>query len=207
MRRVLFIILIFVSIKVQAQDEFSLNNKGTLLMDEGKYNEAFQIFKKLTSDNPLISIYRYNKAICLFNLERFEESLAEYRILHKQVDNEPEYIFQIGNILERLNQLDSVEYYYTVASQLDRENYLYFFKRGTFYLKNNEYQKAVVDFNAALDLDPEHHNSLHNRGLAYYRLGKKDLACHDWCQASLLGNALSAGHLSTNCNTYPDECK
>ncbi|MFN7601012.1 MAG: tetratricopeptide repeat protein, partial [Bacteroidota bacterium] len=98
------------------------------------------------------------------------------------------------------------EVYYGNAIRLEKENFHYFFKRGTFFLKRNSYALAIKDFDESINLNPEHHSSYHNRGIARYKVGLKELACEDWCQALLKGSPNSASHLDRNCERYPKPC-
>jgi tetratricopeptide (TPR) repeat protein len=84
---------------------------------------------------------------------------------------------------------------------MDADHFIYFFKRGTLYLKQEKYKEAVADFSASLELNGKHHNSYHNRGIAQFKLGNQMQACEDWCRAVELGNTFSKGHLGQFCNT------
>ncbi|MBN8578107.1 MAG: tetratricopeptide repeat protein [Cytophagales bacterium] len=190
----------------QSQEEETLNNKGLELMEKEKYGDALPYFDKLISANPEVTPYRFNRAVTLFNLKQYTRALKDYLFLEKFDSEEPEYPFQIGNIYEHLDSLKKAEHYYSKAIEIEDEYYLYYFKRGTVRLKQSQWSTAVTDFNRVLELDPEHHNTLHNRGIAYYRAGFKEKGCEDWCQALLKGNTKSAEHLQKNCKVYPKPC-
>jgi tetratricopeptide (TPR) repeat protein len=120
--------------------------------------------------------------------------------------DEAEYYFQAGDQLEKLDSLAKALPYYSDAIKLDPENFHYPFQRGTNYLKQEKFKLAINDFNLALKNNPEHDNSLHNRAIALYKIGKMEQACIDWCQALLKGNPKSASHLQRNCKTIPSDC-
>jgi tetratricopeptide (TPR) repeat protein len=89
---------------------------------------------------------------------------------------------------------------------MDPFHFIYFFKRGTLYLKQEYLTEAEADFTAAIELNPKHHNSLHNRGIVRYKLGQESQACEDWCEALTLGNEYSRSHLALVCNNF-DPCQ
>jgi tetratricopeptide (TPR) repeat protein len=182
-----------------AQTETQLNDQGVKLIDEGKYKEALPIFEKLVAAGSGNTVYRYNR---YFNLKRYKAALSDYKELVRLVPNEPEYYFQVGNLYEHLDSLNEVEFYYSKAIALEPDYFLYYFKRGTFFLKSDKFPQALRDFNKSLSL----HNSLHNRGIILYKTGQSEKACEDWCQAQLLGNHLSGIHMEKNCKTYPAPC-
>ncbi|MBS1553959.1 MAG: tetratricopeptide repeat protein [Bacteroidetes bacterium] len=186
--------------------EVELNEKGLHLMGKGKYQEALPIFNKLVGLDSLSTIYRYNRAVTFTHLNLFQNAIRDYLILVKQLPDEAEYHFQLGDLFERAGNQTNAEVYYGNAIRLEKENFHYFFKRGTFFLKRNSYALAIKDFDESINLNPEHHSSYHNRGIARYKVGLKELACEDWCQALLKGSPNSASHLDRNCERYPKPC-
>lgn len=203
---VLFSLISVLGFSQSPREEETLNNKGLELMEQEKYAEALPYFEKLISINPEATPYRYNRAVTLFNLKQFKKALADYLMLADFDPEEPEYPFQIGNIYEHLDSLTKADQYYSKAIAIEKDYYLYHFKRGTVRLKQSQWNTAIADFNRVLELDPEHHNSYHNRGIAYYRIGFKEKGCEDWCQALLKGNTKSAEHLEKDCKVYPKPC-
>ena len=59
-----------------------------------------------------------------------------------------------------------------------------YYHRGLAYGVKGEYDRAIEDFNKAIELDPIHANTYHLRGHAYYNKGDHDLAIED-CNKSL----------------------
>lgn len=174
-------------------------------MDKDQYKEALPYLDdliKLNTQNPL---FRHNRAVTLSNLERHREAIADYKILSEALPDESEYAFQIGNAYEQLDSTQQAIWFYSKAIELENTKFLYYFKRGTIYLKQSNFTHAEADFNASLRLNPSHDNSLHNRGIALYKLGHQRKACEDWCQAHQLGNVYSLSHLKKNCTKF-DPC-
>ena len=185
----------------QSKEEVALNNQAVILMDSDKYQEALPYLNQLTEKDTANFIYRYNRAVTLFNLKQYHNAIAEYDYLHKLIPEQSEYIFQIGNAYEHLDSATLATSYYTRAIEMDADHFIYFFKRGTLYLKQEKYRQAEADFTASIELNPTHHNSIHNRGIALYKLGDQGKACQDWCQSFELGNTSSKIHLDQFCKT------
>lgn len=202
-RLVLAFVLAGTTLFSQSKEEVALNNQAVVLMDNGKYKEALPYLDKLAAKDTANYIYRYNRAVTLFNLKQYHDAIAEYKYLRELIPEQSEYIFQIGNAYEHLGSSQLAISYYTEAIETDADHFMYFFKRGTLYLKQEKYREAEADFTSALDLNPKHHNSYHNRGITLYKLGNKSKACEDWCQAFQLGNTYSKTHLGQLCNTSP----
>ena len=201
----LLIVFVFgcISVYSQSKEEVALNNLAVSLMDDGNYKEALAHLDKLTASDQNNFVYRYNRAVTLFNLKKYQEAIDEYKYLHELLPEQSEYVLQIGNAYEQLDSVNRAVMFYGQAIEIDPDHFIYFFKRGTIFLKQNELEKAAADFTSSIELNPRHHNSFHNRGITFFKLGQENKACEDWCEASLLGNAYSRHHFNQNCSPSP----
>lgn len=204
--RLLLIWYAVVIVPAWGQSDFDLTNDVAEMIREEKYQKAFPLAEELLRRNPGDMAARYNHAVICFHLEKYNEALEDFLFLSELDPKNDSFLFQAANLYENIDSLKQAEKYYTKALQRANRNYIYFFKRGTCYLKLGWYDKSVEDFNQSLRLNEEHHNSLHNRGIALYQLGYREKACEDWCQALLKGNPHSASHLDRNCRIYPEPC-
>jgi tetratricopeptide (TPR) repeat protein len=203
---VVVLLLMCTDVYSQSSEEVDINNKAVVLMNGEQYKEALPYLDDLVTRDSISTIYRHNRAVTLFNLKKYREALADYEILSAAIPEESEYIFQIGNAYEQLDSAELAKQFYTKAIQLENDKFLYYFKRGTLYLHEGKFKEAENDFNESLLLNPRHDNSLHNRGIALYKLGRTHKACQDRCQADELGNPYSSSHIKTNCSMF-DPCK
>ena len=62
-----------------------------------------------------------------------------------------------------------------------------YYQLGTDYLKQDDYQKAIEQYDHAIRLDPEYANAYYNRGNAYGAMGKSAEAARDFAKAKELG--------------------
>ncbi len=204
---VLGLLLTLACLSCFAQDQHAnLVNRAVRHLSTGKFADALAILDPLVKDDTTDITLRHNRAIAYFNLKKYREALDDYLFLIRE-NPLPEYLFQAGNSYEHLNKPDSALAYYTRTLDVEKDNFLYFFKRGTALLKTSKFSAAILDFNEALILNPEHSNSMHNRGLAKFASGNDRGACEDWCDASILGNAMASLHLSRNCKSFPSRCR
>ncbi|MGI8641784.1 MAG: protein kinase domain-containing protein [Pyrinomonadaceae bacterium] len=56
----------------------------------------------------------------------------------------------------------------------------FYFERGVAYFEKKDYDKAIADFTEVINLDPKSYGAYQNRGAAYSKQGKKDLAEADF---------------------------
>ncbi len=130
-------VFVFASITLfaQSKEEVALNNLAVSLMDNGNYKEALAHLDKLTASDQNNFVYRYNRAVTLFNLKKYPEAIAEYKFLHDLLPEQSEYIFQMGNAYEQLDSTKAALTFYTQAIEMDQDHFMYYFKRGTVFLK------------------------------------------------------------------------
>lgn len=197
---------LFFILPASAQTDFELTDRVAEFIAEEKYKEGLPLAEALLERNPSDIAIRYNHAVICFHLEKYREALADFKFLSGAEPENDVFLFQTANLYETLDSLVLAEKYYTRALRIANRDFMYFFKRGTCYLKMGRYEKSIEDFDQALRLNEEHHNSFHNRGIAWYKMGRPERACEDWCQALLKGNPVSAMHLDRNCETYPQPC-
>ncbi len=67
--------------------------------------------------------------------------------------------------------------------------------RGTAFAKSANYQRALADFNAAIDIDPQYYQAYGNRALVHIKMARTDLAKADYEQALRLSPQYTAAYL------------
>jgi len=65
----------------------------------------------------------------------------------------------------------------------DSEGAWAYYNRGVGYVKKGDYDRAIVDFTKAIEINPEHVLTFSNRGYAYERLGRRADAIADYRRA------------------------
>ena len=95
----------------------------------------------------------------------------------------PEWVFQQGNFLMMLGQIDKAIAAYSHAIKLN-PNYIYAYSnRGLAYIAKREVDRAIEDFNVAINLNPNESGIYSNRGLAYLNKDEVDHAIEDYTKA------------------------
>ena len=89
---------------------------------------------------------------------------------------------------------DLIEKYPTLSFAYNNRGYL-------FYRYKKDYNRALLDYNKSIELDPGFHRAFSNRGVLYYNTGKPELALADFSSA-LKYNAVNTDALIGRANTY-----
>jgi TonB family protein len=62
-----------------------------------------------------------------------------------------------------------------------------YYNKGVEFANNNNYEKAMEEFNKSLNILPTNTKTLYNRGVLFLKLDKKEEACKDWNKIKSLG--------------------
>ncbi len=112
--------------------------------------------------------------------KKFDEGMAEF------VDH------NYGKSIERLSE----------AIELDPDFALAFKSRGAAYLRSEQVEAAIADFNTVIRMDPANARAYHLRGLAYEKTGDDEKAMNDFNKAIELKADYGAVYYSrANLNT------
>ena len=79
-----------------------------------------------------------------------------------------EWMFEQGNFLMMIGQIDKAIEAYSHAIKLNPNNAAAYNNRGLAYIKHSEFDRAIADFNTTIELRPDLVAAYYNRGGAYY---------------------------------------
>lgn len=86
-KRSLFVLLLTVALFSDSEAD-TWFDKGPKLYEEGKYEEAFKVFDKVTEINPNDSMAWYNKCVMLDKVGKYAQAIIMY---DKAVQSKPDY--------------------------------------------------------------------------------------------------------------------
>jgi tetratricopeptide (TPR) repeat protein len=73
------------------------------------------------------------------------------------------------------------------------------FRSGITLNDQNHYDRALLDFNKALEIEPKSGAAYYRRGVTELNMGNNDGACKDWNMAVQLGNKDAGGMITEHC--------
>ncbi|WP_026950717.1 tetratricopeptide repeat protein [Algoriphagus mannitolivorans] len=151
-------------------DEFLLAELNTLI-DSGEANS--QTFKQR-------GFYRMSHEDLNGALEDFSKAI-------QKDSNDPENFFYLAWAYSRQKNWKKAEENYTQAIELEPTNPEYFLARGQSRFQNGQTEGALADFTLATSIDPDHASGHYHKGIAFQKLGKKELACEEFKRGMELG--------------------
>ena len=195
-----------------AQDVSEINRPIELLntanadIEHGDYQTAVQkLLSAVKLEPKLRDIYISLNTACTHTNQT--DILKKYLKQAKSIfEEDDEICYYLANIYQNENNLPMAIKEYTEAIAYSKKNgedyelvYAYYQNRASCYLKQNECGKAIPDFNYALKLNNENGAIYANRGIAYYKVGKRTEACQDWRKARSLGVSNVSQYISRYC--------
>lgn len=123
--------------------------------------------------------YLNNKAV----IEFYKGKMNDSRVLFKSIiDYIPTYnigIFNYGTTLLYIDPFETVKYL-SMLIQKECKNIYYLCNRGISYIFTNQYDKAIVDFSQAIELDNNNPFLYTNRGSVYKSMKEYENAINDF---------------------------
>jgi protein O-mannosyl-transferase len=163
------------------------NNRGSIYMDESRFDEALRDFNKAIELKPEYSDAYNNRGKLLKSTGRYEDMLSDFNKAIESNSDNFEAHNNRGNVLCIMKKYDEAIADFNSAIALKPEMAESYNNRGTVYITEKKYTEAIVDMNKAIELKPDFAMAYANRGLSYLNTGKKDNACNDFRRSIELG--------------------
>lgn len=216
-RGLLIFVLMFSWFSLSAQ-EYTINlddrdsainitNRAVKKIQSKEYGQAIKlIMDAVNYDSTFRGVYTvmYNASLASKNFSPEVKGVLEKG--NRIFKDDDEISFYLAEIYRMNNEVDSALNLYSYSINLSKVNgedfelvYLYYFNRGNCFLKKEQYQLAIEDYDYSLKLKPNNANVLSNRGVCFYKIKINERACDDWKKASELGSSVAFQYLKSYC--------
>lgn len=142
----------------------TLNNRGLVLYDLGRYEEAIADYSEAIALNPQVAGYYANRAQAHYMLNNRDSALADVQEALK-IDESARAYFYRGRIALDARDYQAAIEDFNRAIELDGKNADAFYRRGLAYLELEEFDSAKSDFDTAIVLNPSFSDVYYWRGL------------------------------------------
>ncbi|EGR32790.1 hypothetical protein IMG5_070720, partial [Ichthyophthirius multifiliis] len=150
------------------QNQFII--KGKELMKQGEFNQALLQFQEALINDPQLQEAQYLQAICYLQLEKFQKSIDLFSdLIEKQQDYRRNIYLLVAICYKKINQLNAAIQILNKGIQYYPKYYDAYVYHGKLQVKTKRYEKAIIDFEMAIQLKPF-------CGLGY--IGKADCLRH-----------------------------
>lgn len=170
------------SLKLQKENASAFLGRGNAYYNKQNYSKALDDFAdaiRFNSQNPAAYGLR---GLIYQKTNRDDKAIADFT---EAIRINPEFsLLYASRGKSFLNQkkYDEAISDYSNALKFNNSGNAadFFFERGIAFYKKDEFDEAINDFTEVINLDPKSYGAYQNRGAAYAKQGKKDLAEADF---------------------------
>jgi tetratricopeptide (TPR) repeat protein len=201
-----FYILLLTTIEnVLAQDSLYTNivGKGIYKYNNLEYSDAILEFNSAIKLNPYQPISYYYRGKARQELNDFQGSMKDFNTAIKL--NPDDYENYKGRAYLKFIQDDNrgaiLDYNKAFSLSVEKGfiNTSFYIERGIAYSKIGECQKALSDFDKAIEINSNNAAAYYNRGITKWKIGDLNSACYDWSKAGELGSSQAYENIKRLC--------
>lgn len=186
-------------LKVDPTNNLAQHNLAVLNQNRDK-DRAEVLLTEAIAANPSLPYSYAERGSLRMREGNLKGALNDYNQAIKLDATEPDYWLNRGLIKEQLKDVTGALSDYSQVIRLKPDYEKAWLNHGNALVKQNKLTEAIEDYTAAITYYPEYGLAFYNRSIAYFRLGKKELACTDLKQAQGLGVKVDAAMKSKVCS-------
>lgn len=170
------------------------------IMNNDPHNhEALKIYKKLTEKK--VSSFSKNQnltqakqLLSLFDQGNHEQVIIQATNLLRSHPKSSWLYNLLGLSLKNIGDLQRAEKLFTLASQLDKDDYNAHFNLGNCLSAQNKFSDAISAYSRAIEIDPLNYGAYQNMGNAHFRRSEMNEACDAYLKAVEINSTLPEIH-------------
>ena len=158
---------------MQREDAYRANNIGVALLEQFKYKEAADSFKRALQLDPKLTVARINLGIALFNLPDLPGAQREEQAAIALTPDtaQPHYI--IGLIAKTQNRQEEAIAAFQRVLKIDPNDVGTNVNLGQLFMQQKKFSEALAVLRKALAVEPYNATALYNLGTALIRSGDR----------------------------------
>src|SRR4051812_2446831 len=156
------------------EDGYRANNLGVALMEQFKYKEAADAFRRAQQIDPKIDLARINLSIALYNVPDLVGAQREAQSALAAAKDAPQPLYILGLIAKNQNRpAEAIEYFQRVL-KIDANDVGTNVNLGQIHVQQRKYPEAIAAFKLALASEPYNGTALYNLGTALIRSNQRE---------------------------------
>jgi Flp pilus assembly protein TadD len=156
------------------EDAYRANNLGVALLEQYKYKEGVEEFRRALTLDPQLALAQVNLGIALFNVPDVNAAEPELKRAQTLAPNAPQPAYVLGLIARGRDRADEAVGYFTRVLELDPQDVGAHVQLGQFYAQQRNYTEAIRHLRAALAAEPYNNTALYNLATALLRSGARE---------------------------------
>ncbi|HYO90226.1 MAG TPA: tetratricopeptide repeat protein, partial [Pyrinomonadaceae bacterium] len=158
----------------QAREQaYRANNIGVALLEQFKYREGAESFRRALQLEPKLALARINLAVALFNVPDIAGAQREAQAAAALAPDAPQPHYMMGLIAKSQNRTDDAIAAFQRVLKIDASDVGANVNLGQLYMQQRKFAEAIAAFRAALSVEPYNGTALYNLGTALLRANQR----------------------------------
>src|SRR5260370_15861044 len=158
---------------VSREDAYRENNIGVALLEQFKYKEAVEAFKRALQIDAKLSLAHINLSIALYNVPDLPGAEREAKTALTFAHNAPQPYYILGLIAKTPKHEEAIAAFQHVL-KIDPKDEGTNINLGQIYSQQKKYPEAIAAFRIAIAVEPYNGTALYNLGQALMRAGQRE---------------------------------
>ena len=156
------------------EDAYRANNLGVALLEQFKFKEAADAFKRALQLEPNLALARINLGIALFNVPDLAAAQRELQAASTAAPSAPQPPYLLGLAAKTQNKPEEAIIYFQKVLRIDANDVGANVNLGQLYAQQRKYPEAVAVLRTAIAAEPYNATALYNLGTALLRAGQRE---------------------------------
>lgn len=167
---------------IQNKDAYTMFDEGNILIQQGKYEEALELFNDFLEQYPKIYHVHLNIGSCYLNMGELDKAETEFQlVLDKVMENHGDYkqdpqtslraFTGMGEVYVRKGDFNKAQEYFSKALDISPEDEIAAYNVGEVYFSHQKIDDAIRYFNMAVKIKPDWPKPQKKLGYVYLNKG------------------------------------
>ncbi len=156
------------------EEAYRANNIGVALLEQFKYKEAADSFKRALQLEPTLALARINLGIALFNLPDLPAAQKELQAAITLAPNAPQPHYVLGLAAKTQNRPEEAIASFQRVLRIDPNDVGANVNLGQLYAQQRKYPEAIAVLRTSVAAEPYNATALYNLGTALLRGGQRE---------------------------------
>src|SRR5262245_10728319 len=153
---------------------YRANNLGVALLEQYRFADGVEQFKKAVASDPQFAQAQINLAIGLLYVPEVKAALAEAERAAALAPKAPQPPYLLGLIARQENRPEDAEKYFRAVRDLDPTDVGASVNLGQVLLQQRRFDEAIPLLEASVKAEPYNVTATYNLGVALTRSGRRD---------------------------------
>jgi tetratricopeptide (TPR) repeat protein len=150
--------------------------RGDVLYDEGKYQEAIQVYEEILERYPNAYIINTNIGNCHFSQKEYDLAIEYYQKVLAEVPDDAKMLIAVGNCYSNKSESEKAMEWYNKIEFDEIDDALVLYNIGTSFYNISRLDMALKYYERAVELQEDFSDALYQLGLTYLSLTRNEEA-------------------------------